>query len=131
MPNRYTAKHFVFPSLFLYIQGWTTTISIKPSIGLHVCTGQLGNLKFNENYGLTYSWCFIFHLGRHGVLSTPCRHYFLTEGHFSPCFSYFSTFSAEPKRRDDRCHVFPISLHSVLNLNKRKIFALLPLFPYI
>jgi len=64
-------------------------------------------------------------------MSTPCYHYFLTEGNSSPCFPYFPTFSADPKRRDDHRHVFPISLHSVLNLKKRKIFSLLPLFPYI
>jgi len=54
------------------------------------------------------------------------------EGNFSPCFSYFSTFSAEPKRTDDRRHVFPISLHSVLNKSKPKEnLCLLSLFPYI
>ena len=47
----------------------------------------------------------------------------------SPCFPYFPTFSTDPKRRDDRRHVFPISPHSVLNLYKRKIFALVPYFP--
>ena len=61
-------------------------------------------------------------------MSTPCYHYFLTEGHSSPSFPYFPTFSADPKRRDGRRHVFPISIHSVLYLNKWKIFALLPLF---
>jgi len=52
-------------------------------------------------------------------------------GKFFTLLSLFPTFSADPKRRDDRRHIFPISQHSVLNLNKRKIFALLPLFPYI
>ena len=41
----------------------------------------------------------------------------------------FPTFSADPKRRDDRHHAFPISPHSALNLKKRKIFAFLPFFP--
>jgi len=73
----------------------------------------------------------MFQLGRRGVLSTPGYHYFLSDGNSSPCFPYVPTFSADPERRDDRRHVFPISLHSVLNLNKWNIFALLPLFPYI
>jgi len=58
-------------------------------------------------------------------------HYFLTEGNSSPSFPYFPTFSADPKRRDDLRHVFPISLHLVLTVNVDKVFALLSLFPYI
>jgi len=82
------------------------------------------------------------------LLSTPCYHYFLTEANSSLCFPYFPTFSADPKRRDDRRHAVPISLHSVLNLKKKnlrlaslisprlllnrnvaKTFAFLPYFP--
>jgi len=38
-------------------------------------------------------------------------------------------FSAEPERKESLHLAFPISLHLVLNLNARKVFALLPYFP--
>jgi len=49
------------------------------------------------------------------------------EGKSSPCFPYFPTFTADSKRRDNRRPAFLISLHLVLTLNVRKIFALLSL----
>jgi len=48
-----------------------------------------------------------------------------------PSFLYFPTFSAEPERRESLRTAFPISLHLVLALNVRKVFALPSLFPYI
>jgi len=49
----------------------------------------------------------------------------------SPCLPYFPTFSAELERRESLRPAFPISLHLVLALNVRKVFALLSLFLYI
>jgi len=46
-------------------------------------------------------------------------------------FSYFPTFSAEPKRRDDHSLAFTIFLHFVLNLNGGKVFTLPSHFSYI
>ena len=53
------------------------------------------------------------------------------QGKSSPCLPYFLPFSAEPERRESLCPTFPISLHLVLNLNVRKVFAPPSLFPYI
>jgi len=51
------------------------------------------------------------------------------------CNSSTNTFeiniSAEPERKESLRLAFPISLHLVLALNVRIVFALLSLFPYI
>jgi len=60
------------------------------------------------------------------VLCKPCTGHHLFEQLY--CHIDPST-CAEPTRRDDRRNVFLFYLHSVLNLNKRTIFALLPFFP--
>jgi len=48
-----------------------------------------------------------------------------------PCFPYFPTFNTEPERKESLRLAFPIILHLVLNLNVRKVFDLLSVFPHI
>ena len=51
------------------------------------------------------------------------------------CYSSTNTFeiniSAEPERKESLRLAFPISLHLLLALDVRIVFALLSLFPYI
>ena len=53
------------------------------------------------------------------------------QGKSSPCFPYFPTFSAGSTCSESLRLAFPISLHFVLSLNVRKVFALPSLFLYI